>query len=815
MMASIATEAQTFEQFYGTPNTSEVAFGGVETESGDILMLNRINNSNTGTYDIQLMLLDEAGEQIWEKLYETPENEEELEMLQLVSGDYLLTAKSQSIAVHPIITKINAEGEIIWRNSSLLQNSKLVDTAIGNNGEIVCLVKEQTYRVVAINENQEIVWQMPIEGNQVSVSEINSISPTQNGGYLLSGAGNPTNGNEQLMLLYKMDNQGNKEWLRLLGQEHISSNPVSEYAIETSDGGYFVLGRTNSGGIFRIVYKTDSEGLVTWKDSGVSASLTGAYNAIEGSNGSLITLIGQNSELSNYSEEGELEWRKFFYKALQVSLYGIIPTMSAGGLAYGAINGVNGSGSDAYLIRYDAEGDTIWTKNYGKFGNRDGDEARAIAHTTDNELLIFGLTQNTPLSDSHWILSAVDADSGLIWEKQFDEETITGLSILPLEENTFLLSGLVVINNQLTTRLLKIDAQGEALWQKDYPNTFPDKTPTIVQTAERDFVGLVNALQNYRLIKTSKEGEFLWERELNEGDFYTSVTALSDGSFILTGAGKGQFGDNGFYTPMIVAKFDSEGFLQWKKTIVDESPDFSSGVAFRAIENEAGNIVIIGVNFFGGNNKSKVTLLALDKLANDLWKQDLTEFIEINLSVFGLLETQTGELVVMGNTPESETPIANFQKGFLIKADAEGNHLWTQYYGEDISSYTILSDMVEIPEGGFAMTGTILYKNSLDIYVVRTDINGLITSINPVNQTLNHIFEILPNPNQGLFELSFEGKTSESLTLTIFDHTGKTFSKQTIHPLSQNLDLSHLPKGMYFLQLSDGLQFGVKRLVIE
>ena len=807
----------TFQQFYGTPNTSEITFGAVETKSGEIMMLNRVHNPNTGTYDMQLMLLDEMGEQIWVKTYETPENEEELDILKLASENYLLTAKLQN-GDNPILTKINTEGEIIWINSSLLQNRKLVDMMIGNNGEIVCLAKEQNYRIVVVDENQEIVWETPIEDTQVSISELNSIAPTQNGGYVLSGAGNTDNSEKQLMLLYKVDNEGNKEWFNLFGHEHLSGNPVSEYAIETSDGGYFLLGRTNNGWIYRIVYKVNSEGLIIWTESEVSARPTGTYKAVENSSGGFTTLIGQNAELSLYSAEGDVEWRKYFYRGYDASLLGFMSLNSnSGGIAFGSVNGLNGSGKDTYLIRYNAEGDTTWTKSYGEFGNRDRDEVRAIAYTADSHLLTFGLTENTPLNGSQWFLSAVDADNGeLIWEKHFGEETITGMSILPIEENNFLLSGLVTVNNQLTTRLLKINAEGNSLWQKDYPNTFPDKTPTLVQTTEQDFVVLVNGIQQYRLIKTSKEGDFLWERELNENEFYTSITSLSDGSFILTGTGQGEFGDNGFYKPMMVAKFDTEGFLEWKKNIIDEDADFSSGVAYRAVENEVGNIVVVGVNFFGSNTKAKIHLSSFNKQGDVLWKQNLTELMEINLSVFDLLQTHTGDWIVMGNTSENETEATNFQKGFLIKADATGHPLWIQYYGEEISSYSILSDMIEMPEGGFALTGTILYQNSLDSYVVKTDTEGLITSITPL-QKPQFDFNILPNPNQGIFEMSFAENTNQDkeLTLNIFDYTGKTFSKQKIHPLSKKLDLSYLPKGIYFMQISDGIQFEVKRFVIN
>ncbi len=804
MAISFTVIAQTnFQQFYGTPNTSDIAYGGVETASGDILMLNRINNPNTGSYDMQLMLLDAFGEQIWIKTYETQENEEILDILQLASGDYLLSA-----VIHKVngshtssIWKIDATGEIIWKNNTLLEDRILKDFLVNDNGNILLLSQAEDNRLISIDENQAILWERILGDAEVGVQVMNSISPTEDGGYVLAGAGTDSSHPEPLILLYKSDSQGNKEWVRLYNNPlDISDKPVGKAAIQTSDGGYFIMATTQYFAPFR--QKTNAEGQVVWGTNPSFGSYTDVFFATEVSDGGILMFTGAGGSVAKYNVEGELEW--FNPTQGATHLKKMIVTANGNYMSFGYISEFNDSYEDIYVNRFDEGGENLWEKIYGVLGGYDPDVSNSMALTSDNTLLVFGNKSNNNMT-GRWSLWAMDADNGqLEWNQEFGGDVSIGVEIFPIGDDTFLLLGYSFQG----ISFIKINAEGESIWRKDYDYNIVIPRSNVIAKAESEgFLVLINSFSTPFLIRLDKDGNLLWEKSLYENHFFTSLTDLNDGSFLLTG-------NSTMLKSSFVAKIDKEGLIEWEKYIGSEEPDFDSSIVFEAVENKAGNIVVVRSMSFAENQM--LQLMSLDQLGNIVWEKDiLGDYFVIN----DLLETQTGDLILLGeesidvNLPqEREFPV----RSFLMKTDATGEPLWTQYLGNSISSFTSLMDILEMPDGSLAITGTIQYRNSYDVYLARTNADGMIVSINPTNQELSYDFEIFPNPNQGLFELSFEGKTNTGeLTLTIFDATGRKSLEEKIHPLSQTLDLSHLSRGVYFLQLSDELQFGIKRLVID
>ncbi len=155
-------------------------------------------------------------------------------------------------------------------------------------------------------------------------------------------------------------------------------------------------------------------------------------------------------------------------------------------------------------------------------------------------------------------------------------------------------------------------------------------------------------------------------------------------------------------------------------------------------------------------------------------------------------------------------------QGLLLKTDAEGNEIWRKYYGADIGSNAFLYNIHQNEDGSLALTGYADYQNSLNIYFLTTDSEGNTLSVNIFNPSLQYNFHIAPNPNNGQFQLSFDGKIGgENLHMSILDLAGRQLEERAIPPITQQVDLSHLPRGTYFVKLGNGQQFSTKRVVIK
>lgn len=74
---------------------------------------------------------------------------------------------------------------------------------------------------------------------------------------------------------------------------------------------------------------------------------------------------------------------------------------------------------------------------------------------------------------------------------------------------------------------------------------------------------------------------------------------------------------------------------------------------------------------------------------------------------------------------------------------------------------------------------------------------------------------IYPNPSNGNFTLAIEEFKDSEYNLNIIDVTGKTVHSELIYSSQSTINLNKVSKGIYFVQLSDGSNKVVKRIVIQ
>lgn len=84
-------------------------------------------------------------------------------------------------------------------------------------------------------------------------------------------------------------------------------------------------------------------------------------------------------------------------------------------------------------------------------------------------------------------------------------------------------------------------------------------------------------------------------------------------------------------------------------------------------------------------------------------------------------------------------------------------------------------------------------------YVCVTSLNSL-AAIAPVEKPETVISGIYPNPNDGRFSVNFS-KDIPPTQLLIFDTNGKPVTQKKISGTKTEIDISHLPDGIYFILL--------------
>ena len=232
-------------------------------------------------------------------------------------------------------------------------------------------------------------------------------------GFTFGGLDGNTNSGYNDAFLTKYNVDGTKAWTKLLG----TSNYDGAHALTTGlDGSIYVSGQTygaldgqtNSGSGDAFLTKYSADGNKAWTNllgtSGedlahaLTTGLDGSiyvggktYGALDGQT----NIGGADTFLTKYSTDGTKAWTKLLGSsgndetlALTTGLDGSI---YASGKTYGALDGQtnSGGGSDAFLIKYSADGTKAWTK---LLGTGSMDESWALTTGLDGSIYVSGRT---------------------------------------------------------------------------------------------------------------------------------------------------------------------------------------------------------------------------------------------------------------------------------------------------------------------------------------------------------------------------------------------------------------------------------------
>ena len=310
-------------------------------------------------------------------------------------------------------------------------------------------------------------------------------------------------------------------WILTYGKDEIDG---SNSVLQTSDGGYIMMGYTQSfgnGGHDVWLIKTDSNGNKKWdKFYGGSGSDVG-YALIDAADGGYIILGETYSYGSGLNDiwlmktdpEGNKEWSKTFGgEGLEKGL-SIQPTIDGGYIIAGITTSSGKGKEDAWLIKTNSQGDEEWSKT---FGGSKGDGVRSVRQTSDGGYIMTGYT---------WSF------------------VVTGVKKKKFGFFTAIIRMFFKKKSKEEVWLIKTDSQGNREWHRTYGGKKNESGRSVLQTSDSGYIiaGKTTTLGSGKddvwLIKTNSEGKEEWNKTFGEkgSEFANSVMETIDGNFIITG----------------------------------------------------------------------------------------------------------------------------------------------------------------------------------------------------------------------------------------------------------------------------------------
>ena len=375
-----------------------------------------------------------------------------------------------------------------------------------------------------------------------------------------------------------------------------SKNDVYKSIANTTDGGYVILGYTQS------------------KDGDISTKLTEDFDFW----------------VLKFSADNTLLWSKTFGGSKDDRGEDIITTKDGGfallGYSQSTDNDVtsNAGSKDFWVLKLTSSGTLSWQKNFGFLGS---DYGTALLETNDNGYLITGVLDvtasngqgNSRSTQRHaggdiWAIKL--NNSGVLeWSKYYGGSfTDIPLGVVKTIDNGFIIAGssdsadIDITNNKgaYDFWILKIEANGTLVWEKNFGGSEIDEASAITQTNDGNFiivgdtrssnkdVSNNNGAADLWMLKISQEGILIWEKTFGGTSFDVgrSISRTQDNGFIISGSSRSldaNFNNQGQNDALII-KVDSEGNIVWQETVGGREIDF----LYDAVELNNKTVIAVG-----------------------------------------------------------------------------------------------------------------------------------------------------------------------------------------------------------------------------
>lgn len=262
-----------------------------------------------------------------------------------------------------------------------------------------------------------------------------------------------------------------------------------------------------------------------------------------------------------------------------------------------------------------------------------------------------------------------------------------------------------------------------------------------------------------------------------------------------------------------IMKTDSIGNVKWHRTY--SGPVGLNSSAARVTFLDDGNILVVGGNDSFGGNDPDGYLMKTDTAGNQIWAKEYP--VTGGQGLWGVVGLEDGSIVSCGVTDAAD----GSQAGWLIKADENGDTLWTRTF--NASQFTdYLRNMIVLPNGDIVMVGfgRAPGQTNQDGWILRVDSMGclqegcFLTSLNEELEINNEELLVYPNPATETITIEIESKQLGQLQL--FDATGRLVFEKRLISNREEIGVGYLPRGVYVAVLyKKGVVVERKKLVLQ
>lgn len=351
-----------------------------------------------------------------------------------------------------------------------------------------------TIGAMAFAQPPDSLWSRTFGGDSADVCYC--VRQTSDGGYILAGWTESLGAAHANFWLVRTDADGTPLWSRNFGSNLYD---LCRSAAQTSDGGYIMAGWRQEfpeGPSDIWLVKTNANGDSLWTRSFALGNCEKCYSVVQTSDSGYI-LAGETCALwpgyadfllVKKSSLGETLWYRTFGGSADERCYSAVQTSDGGYILAGEIRSFGAGQSDFWLLKTNSVGDSLWSRTFG--GYRD-DFCYSVAQTSDGGYVLAGETRSFGVGGTDFWLVRADANGDSLWSRTFGGSTYDYCySVSPTPDGGFILAGRTESfgagNHDFW--IVKTNDKGDSLWSRTFGGSSVDVCNSAAMTSDGGYV---------------------------------------------------------------------------------------------------------------------------------------------------------------------------------------------------------------------------------------------------------------------------------------------------------------------------------------
>ena len=321
-----------------------------------------------------------------------------------------------------------------------------------------------------------------------------SVWQTSDGGYVVTGETHSFGVGWGDVYLLRLDSLGDTLWSRTFGGALYDCGRCVQ---ETPDGGYIVVGETQSfgaGGNDVYLIRADSLGNTLWTQTYGGGDYECGYSVKETADGGYV-VAGETGSFGAGGRDMYFIKTDFLGNVVLDATYGgggsergfsIELTSDGGYIIAGHTSSFGAGGDDVYVVKTDDSGHVEWSRTYGTTSTEWG---RSAVETPNGGYSIAGETRASGVFNLYLI--AADSAGNTLWDTTYGgsshDRCMFGIHTV---DGGFVLTGYTLSfgAGDYDVYVVRTDSVGDTVWTRTFGGVDEDRGAFVQQTADSGFI---------------------------------------------------------------------------------------------------------------------------------------------------------------------------------------------------------------------------------------------------------------------------------------------------------------------------------------